>query len=378
MVQNTSSTPSTPNASKKVRVAVLGAANFSEVAHIPGINAHPQGEVVALFSRDLQRAQEMAARTGVPEATDDLEKLLARDDVDAVTVPSTNDNHHTYTMAALRAGKHVFCEKPMALNQQLAAEMTREAKQRGLVNEISFIFRYTYCIEELRRQIAAGAIGQPHYVAIEGQGFSWSRNRGMSWRTSAATHGAGQLGEMGSHFFDTVNFTCGPAAGFISELAAVSHTVPRSVEGPDGQQHAVETLDLASCLLRTERGLQGQIITSRITPSHSEFGGMGAITVAGDEGALLANFTRGNKEVCRQMAPGGKWEDVPLPAAASDGEPHGIFRMLGSFVDAVLRGGVDPDHDADFEAGFRTQSAIDAVFAATASKRWEPVATSVG
>src|SRR5919199_3911691 len=90
-----------------VRVAVLVAASFSEVAHIPGVNAHPRGTVVALYSRDLARAQEMAARTGVPDATDDLDALLARDDVDAVTVPSTNENHYRYTMAALHAGKHV-------------------------------------------------------------------------------------------------------------------------------------------------------------------------------------------------------------------------------------------------------------------------------
>ena len=144
---------------EEVRVAVLGAAAFAEVAHIPGVNAHPRGEVVALYSRDLPRAQEMAARCGVPEATDDLEGLLAREDITAVTVPSSNDNHYTYSMAALRAGKHVFCEKPMALDAGKAAEMTREARARGLVNEIAFIFRYTYCIEELRRLVAANGDG---------------------------------------------------------------------------------------------------------------------------------------------------------------------------------------------------------------------------
>ncbi|HEU5316985.1 MAG TPA: Gfo/Idh/MocA family oxidoreductase, partial [Chloroflexota bacterium] len=82
---------------RTVRVAVLGAANFSEVAHIPGVNAHPNGQVVALYSRDLKRARDMAEKTGVPEATDDLESLLKRDDVDAVTVPSTNLNHYRYS-----------------------------------------------------------------------------------------------------------------------------------------------------------------------------------------------------------------------------------------------------------------------------------------
>ncbi len=361
----------------KVRVAVLGAANFSKVAHIPGVNAHPRGEVVALYSRDLARAKEMAAGSGVPEATDDLEGLLARDDVDAVTVPSSNDNHYTYTMAALRAGKHVFCEKPMALRQELAAEMTREARQRGLVNEMAFIFRYTYCIEEMRRLVAAGAIGRPHYVSVEQQGYSWFRSSGVTWRSYAAVHGAGQLGEMGSHCFDTVNFTCGPATGYISELAAVTYTVPRSMEKADGTTQPAETLDLASCLLRTERGLQGEIITSRCTPAPSQLGGMGVVIVSGDEGALLANLTRGDREILRRMTPGGQWEDATLPPEALDGTPHAIYRMLGSFVDAVLRGGVDPQHDADFEAGFRTQSAIDAVVAGGTSRRWEPVATAV-
>jgi predicted dehydrogenase len=363
--------------SDMVRVAVLGAAGFSEVAHIPGVNAHPRGEVVALFSRDLARAREMAARTGVPEATDDLEALLARDDIDAVTVPSSNDNHYTYTMAALRAGKHVFCEKPMALNAGQAAEMTQEARRRGLVNEIAFIFRYTYCIQEMRRLVREGAIGQPHYISIEQQGYSWFRGKQATWRTYAGVHGAGHLGEMGSHCFDTVNFVCGPAGGVISEVAAVTHTIPRTVEGPDGKPVPVETLDLASCLLRTERGWQGEIITSRCTPAHSQLGGMGVVVVVGDQGALLANLTRGDKEVFQRLSPGGKWEDAALPPAALDGTPHAIFRMLGSFVDGVVRGGVDEEQDADFEAGFRSQAAIDATIAGGRSKRWEPVATAV-
>lgn len=361
----------------KVRVAVLGAANFSEVAHIPGVNAHPQGEVVALYSRDLARAQEMAARTNVPSATDDLDALLARDDVDAVTVPSTNENHYRYSMAALRAGKHVFCEKPMALNEEQAAEMTREARQRKLINEISFIFRYTLCYQELRRLVAGGAIGKPYYVNVEQQGLSWFRNQRASWRTYAAVHGAGHLGEMGSHCFDSINYLLGPTHGYLAELAAVAHTVPRMLEGEDGQRVPMETLDLASCLLRTEKGLQGQLLNSRATPSHSPLGGMGVIEVVGDEGALLANMTRGDKELLRRLKNGSTWEDVALAPEATDGTPHAIFRMLGSFVDAVLRGGVDPQQDADFEAGFRTQSAMDATVRGATSHRWEPVKTKV-
>ena len=377
-----------------VRVAVLGAAGFSQTAHIPGVNAHPRGEVVALYSRDLARAREMAERNGVPEATDDLEALLARPDIDAVTVPSSNEQHHPYTMAALRAGKHVFCEKPMALNAAQAAEMTREARQRGLVGQMAFIFRYTDCIMELRRRVVAGEIGTPYYVEISGEGLSpqvlqTAPSDGAAapatWRTDPSRHHYGHLGEMGPHFLDTINFVCGPAGGFITEVASVTHTVPRTAVLPDGQERPFEPLDLASFLWRTEGGVQGHVVVSRAsTPPvpysavHADApprGHMGYVIVNGTQGALMATFTRGEVESLRALRPGSQWETVDLGPSAKEAQPHGINRMLGSFVDSVLRGRTDPERDASFEDGFRSQAAIDAIIAGNTSRRWEPVAT---
>ncbi|HEV7213624.1 MAG TPA: Gfo/Idh/MocA family oxidoreductase, partial [Chloroflexota bacterium] len=88
---------------EKVRVAVLGAGLFASQAHLPGLQAHPQAELVALYSRSREQAERVAAKVGgVPEVTTDLEALLARRDLDAVTVASSDDNHYRYTMAALR------------------------------------------------------------------------------------------------------------------------------------------------------------------------------------------------------------------------------------------------------------------------------------
>ena len=130
---------------EKVGVAVLGAGLFTSQAHLPGLKAHPGAELLALYSRSKEQAERIAAATGgVPLVTDDLAGLLARDDIQAVTVASSDDNHYHYTMAALRAGKHVFCEKPLAVNAPLAAEMAQEARARRLINQVGFIFRYTY------------------------------------------------------------------------------------------------------------------------------------------------------------------------------------------------------------------------------------------
>lgn len=357
---------------EKVRIAVLGAGLFASQAHLPGLKAHPGAELVALFSRSRAQAERIAAQVGgVPEITDDLQGLLARDDIDAVTVASSDDNHYHYTMAALRAGKHVFCEKPLAVRANLAEEMVREAQARGRINQVAFIFRYTYCWQELRRLVKAGDIGRPFHVCIEWQSMAdvkaWQQ---LTWRDREQSHGAGWVAELGSHFFDGVNWIVGP----VSEVCAISHAIPRQVRDEAGNLHEHETLDMAAILLRVGAAAQGQMTISLITPQHlaPDF-----IQVVGEAGALSATMTRGQQESLRRMRPGGAWEEIALPDAALDGRPHAMYRMLGSYVDACLRGGIDPDQDADFAEGYRVQTAIDATVASTHSRRFEPVAVPV-
>jgi predicted dehydrogenase len=369
-------------------VAVLGAAGFAEEHHIPDVNSHPNAKVLALYSRGLERARKMADRTNVPEATDDLDALLARDDIRAVTIVSSNDQHHPYAMAALKAGKHVLCDKPMALTAQQAAEMTRAANDSGVVNQIAFTFRYTYCIEEMRKRVAAGDLGKLHFIEVHNEVFSRQVVEAMpaSWRDDAAIHGAGHLGEMGAHFIDTVNYVCGSQAGFIKEVAAVTEYIPHQAKTADGELREVDTLDIASFFVRTQQGLQGQVLASRATPPPISYaiihagerqrGHMGYVIVSGEKGSLMATFTRGEVESLQELRPGEPWQRVDLPAAAGDGKPHGVTRMIHAWVDNVLAGKVS-HMDATFEDGYRSQSAIDAIMKAGESHAWEPVATEL-
>lgn len=352
-----------------MRFAVLGAGKFASEAHLPGLKAHPGAEVAALFSRSKAHGEHIASLVGgVPLVTDDMAGLLARTDIDAVTVASSDDNHYHYTMAALRAGKHVFCEKPLAVQAALAHEMATEARNRQRINQVAFIFRYTYCMQELRRLVKAGKIGKVHWVQLVWDGFSnVAARRRLTWRERADVHGGGELAELGSHFFDAVNWVVGP----ISEVCAVTFALPRFVVDEQGNEHPQTSLDLASVLLRTSNDSQGEVTTSRITPSTN---GGAYIQVSGEQGALWASMTRGQGEFLRFMQPGGKWEDVQLPEAAADGKPHAMFRMLGSFVDACQRGHIDNEGDADFTAGYVVQSAIDQAIVSSTTKKFEPVA----
>jgi len=139
-------------------------------------------------------------------------------------------------------------------------------------------------------------------------------------------------------------------------------------------------------IARTERGLAANVIASRVTPPPISYamvhwgerqrGHFGYIIVTGDQGALMATFTRGEGDTLQRTDERGRWERVELPAEASDGQPHGVARMMRSFVDAVLRGRAS-ETDATFDDGYRSQSAVEAVLAGARSKRWEPVATKL-
>lgn len=352
----------------RIRVAVLGAGNFAREAHIPGLRAHPEAEVVALYSRSLSRAQQIAVAVGgVPLVTDDLAGLLARDDIDAVTVASSDDNHYHYTMAALQAGKHVYCEKPLAVRAELAAEMARAAQERQRIGYVGFIFRYTYCVQALRQRIRAGDIGRPYWVWLQWLGYGQRRTGAPStWRDRAASYGAGWVAEIGSHFVDAINWIVGPVAG----VCALVDALPQmAVEGE--RLIPRETFDHGSVLIRTGTGAQGELMVSRIVPGHEA---LPFIQVVGEEGALWASLTRGQQEFLRVCRPGGGWEAVELPPAAQDGKPHAIARMMGGFVDACLRGAIDREQDADFVEGYMVQSALDQAVASARTGQFEPVA----
>jgi len=127
---------------RKVRVGIIGAGDFAEVCHIPGINAHPLGEVVALCARNRERVTALAARCGVPDIHTDYQGLLAREDIDAVTIAGPDALHGPATFAALAAGKHVFCEKPLAMDAAEAERMVEACAQSGRVGMVSYTFRY--------------------------------------------------------------------------------------------------------------------------------------------------------------------------------------------------------------------------------------------
>ncbi len=354
---------------QKLRVGVIGTGTFAQVCHIPGLLSHPAAEVVAVCGRRIDAARTLADRFAIREALDDIYELCARPDIDAITIASANVAHAEQAITALRHGKHVFCEKPLAMSAAEAREMAQLARASGKVHQVAFTFRYNYGLRELRRRIAAGDIGRPFFSRIqydrwEGLTPGWT----ASWRDKKEYAGAGMLFDLGTHLFDINRHVLGP----ISEVIGYTQVVER--QAPDrltGAMSTVETDDLANAWLRHSSGMRGQIFLSRVTPPFAE---LGYLEIIGDQGALKAALSRGGVDFIKSSTPTAPdWRELALPAAAADGQPHALGLMMRGFVDACLRGHLDGEVDASFDDGLAAQLAMAALLTSQETDRWTQV-----
>ena len=144
----------------KVRWGILSTADIGMKKVTPAIEAASDCEVVAIASRDRERAVAAAAELGIPAAYGSYEELLAADDVDAVYIPLPNDLHAEWTMKAAAAGKHVLCEKPLALDAAEAEEMARVCDDAGVKLGEAFMYRHHPTWVEAVRLVRSGAIGE--------------------------------------------------------------------------------------------------------------------------------------------------------------------------------------------------------------------------
>ncbi len=148
------------DAPRRLRVGVLSTANIATEKVIPGMRRGTRCEVAAIASRDTASAEAIARRLDIPRAHGSYEALLADPDIDAVYIPLPNHLHAEWTIAATRAGKHVLCEKPLAMTAADAETMVAAARDAGVVLMEAFMYRLHPSWEALREVVASGRIGR--------------------------------------------------------------------------------------------------------------------------------------------------------------------------------------------------------------------------
>jgi 1,5-anhydro-D-fructose reductase (1,5-anhydro-D-mannitol-forming) len=187
--------------SGKVRWGLIGASTIAREWVIGAIRA-AGGEVAAVMSGDAGRARAYADENSIPEATTDLDALLSG--VDAVYISTTNELHHAQTLAAARAGRHVLCEKPLALTLDDAREMVGTCAAAGVVMGTNHHLRYAATHRALRAAIQDGRIGRPLFARVFHAVHLPAHLQG--WRIATPKAGAGVVMDITVHDADTLRF----------------------------------------------------------------------------------------------------------------------------------------------------------------------------
>jgi predicted dehydrogenase len=151
-------------ADKRLRWGVIGTANIGRAAVIPALQRSGNGELVAVASRDDEKASAFAAQEGIPRSYGSYEALLAAEDIEAVYIPLPNSLHREWTIKAAEAGKHILCEKPLALNAAECDEMASAAEQHDVVLMEAFMYRFHPRSQRIKQLVAEGRIGAPCLV----------------------------------------------------------------------------------------------------------------------------------------------------------------------------------------------------------------------
>jgi predicted dehydrogenase len=235
-------------------------------------------EIVALAGSNTERAREFGKSIGVNHTTGNYQELLEDSSIDAVHVLTPNVLHHAICRAALQAGKHVLCEKPFTVSLDQARELVGLAADMGLANCIQHNLRYYPVVQQMRRMIEAGDLGE--ILIVQGTySQDWLLyDTDWNWRVDAKENGALRaMGDIGSHWMDMIQHVTGQRiTELCADLATFHHTRRRprgSVETFAGKQLApgdyetvpIDTDDFGSVLLRLGSGARGAFTVSQMS-----------------------------------------------------------------------------------------------------------------
>jgi predicted dehydrogenase len=248
---------------------------------------YPVRELIVEINDDL--ASESQKRFGYNRAGTDWRAAVEDPDIDVIDILLPNAMHHAVVMAAVAAGKHVICEKPLALTGDLAREMTQAAEKAGVVNQVGFNWRLTPAVQQAKKLIAEGAIGEVRYIRSHWMGeFFNDPSIPMVWRFKKEQAGSGALGDLGSHAIDFSRFLCGEIVE-VQGLQA-QYVTKRSLPGGGEGDQDVE--DTTTFMVKFASGAMGYVESSWSAPGKKTSAGFDVI---GSTGSISFTWERMNE-----------------------------------------------------------------------------------
>jgi predicted dehydrogenase len=367
----------------QLRVGIIGV-GWGSMVQVPAFRAVGGYEVAALCSRRAERVAQAGTRAGVEDVSTDWERFVRRPDLDVISVCTPTDLHREQVLAAVRAGKHVLCEKPVALDSGQAAEMADAADAAGVATAVCFENRWGREKLALWQQVSAGLLGSPYFVrvAIAADYFHPVRPLMSEWMYRL-DDGGGYLLGMASHDIDYLYCLFGVPEAVCADVRA---TVPMRTRA-DGSSFPADADDTASLLLRWESGVRALISLTTVglhTGARYRLEAFGSGGTAEIDGTLFGGTVRtgtAGDDGLRELALGDATVGGDATAIPATGRRSAPIRALALMLErwlpalhgvapAVTAGGGNGPSVPTLRDGLAVQRIIDAARRSSDGAGW--------
>jgi predicted dehydrogenase len=335
------------------------------------------GTLVAVADGTADAAEGSAARLGAERAAASAEDLIASDDVDVVHICAPNHVHAPIAEQAVRAGKAVICEKPLAIDAPTAQALADLARSAGVVHAVPFIYRFYPSVREARARVSSGSTGPVRLIHGSYLQDWLARPDDHNWRVDSAIGGSSRaFADIGVHWCDIVEFATGHR---IVRLAAKLMTAyPQRLLA--GEPRPVDTEDAAAILFETDLGAMGSVVLSQVTHGRKNrlwFSLDGEAASLAFDQELPDSLWIGGRDTNQILRRGAAVSHAAvarynmLPA----GHPQGYQDSFTAFVSDVYTSmqGTHVDGLPTFEDGLRAARLTEAVLHSAKRQSWVEV-----
>jgi len=362
----------------KLRVGVLGAGAWAQFAHIPGWQRDPRCEVVALCDVDIERARDFGRQFAIPEVTDDWQALVSRPDIDVIDVVTPSHTHFELAWAALEAGKHVLCEKPVAFDFRETQRAADLARRKGLKTKLGFTFRYSPGVQYAKSLIDEGFVGMPFIFNGYEQNSQWldpqNPLRQVDPDADQSVLQTSSLEGYGAPIIDIGHWWVG--ADYARVTGVMRNFIPERMVRATGRMMRMNIDDGDIYIGEYTNGAIGSIQTSFVTVGN--YPGIEA-RLYGSEGAIICRLVEefGVAETIKIARPDAvefKEMEIPQRFYPEGGGPRESWRSLfyanlvKDFIGEILDGG--DRNQGNFDDGAWVQETINAVELSHHERRW--------
>lgn len=360
-----------PASEKHLGVALVGCGGIALANHLPGLILCSGARVTGLCDSNEGNLKNAVESTGIKTASTDYNDIVTHDDVDAVIVATPNHTHAPIVMAAIQAGKHVLCEKPLALNLAEASEMYRAAEAAQVRHMTAFTYRFVPGMQYIVNLVQQGFIGTPYHIRV--QRFQDWGDRPLGWRQIKALAGTGEVGDMLSHRLDFALMLLGPIQSLVARTR-------RFIDDRQGTRSELD--DWVSVIAEFENGATGVFESTKLATGRGEGGqSRDYCEINGSEGTLVYRLEH-PLEVRLSKKGESQLEIKPVPEEflklpfsnrdLSQGDPIQTFRydQDAEFIQAIRE---NRPCNPSFLEGARVQALIEAIEKSNENRAWVDV-----